>query len=155
MKKSNIKIIIVILLLIFFAMLYLIILDYKKDIKNNNDIKSYNYSKNWKITAKDNCYEMYINDNNAETGSYVYLLDKDDNLIYKIENYRINVNLYVMYYDISSTSKVIITKDKIRYNKDKSKKLKYIGPTTSSKSSNENKTITKKVGGSTIKNNGY
>lgn len=155
MKKSNIKIMIIVLLIIFCVMLYLILSSYNNDNKKNNDIKSYEYSKNWKITAKDNCYEMYINDNNAETGSYVYLLDKDDNLIYKIENYRININLYVTYYDISSTSKVIITKDKIRYNKDKSKKLKYIGPTTSSKSSNENKTITKKVGGSTIKNNGY
>ncbi len=155
MKKSNIKIIIIILLIIFCVMSYLIFSSYKNDNKKNNDIKSYEYSKNWTITANDNCYELYVNDNKAETGSYIYLLDKDDNLIYRIDNYRNSINLYVVYYDISSTSKVIITKENIKYNKDKSKSLKYVGITTSSVPNEENKTITKKAGKSTIKNQGY
>ena len=129
MKKNNINAIIIILLAIFCIMLYLIFSNYINNKRDDTD-ETYNYSKDWKVYKYDNYYELYVKDQGKENGSNIYLLDKDNNLICLLTGYNSNTNIYVSYYDISSTQKVIISKEKIKYNKDISKKVKYIGPTT-------------------------
>ena len=129
MQEKNIKIIIIVLLIILLSMIYLIFDSYTRDkniIKNTES----NEIKKWNINKYAEYYELYIDDNNKEDGSNVYLLDKNNNLIYTFKNYNKENHLYVALGDISSTSKVIISKDKIKYNKDISKDIKYIGPTT-------------------------
>ena len=99
-------------------------------------------SKNWKIHKYSDHYELYINDNEKDNGSNIYLLDKNNNLIYTFSDYRKNWYAYISYYDISATSKVIISKDKIKYNKDKSKSLKFAGTTMDNSTTNSNNNTT-------------
>ncbi len=129
MIKNGIKTIIAILTVILFVMVYLIYGDYKKEKKVNIATIS-DETKDWKINKYDGYYELYINDNNKKDNSKIYLLDKNNNLIYTFSDYKKDNHSYIALRDISSTAKVIVTSNKISYNKDISSSIKSIGETT-------------------------
>lgn len=124
-NKKSIKIIIIILAIIFAIMTCLIFSDYVQKKKINENISN-NVVKDWRIFKYEDYNELYVNDSSKEDGSNIYLLDSNNNLIYIIKDYNNSTSIYATFYDISATAKVIISKDKIKYNKDLSKDIKFL-----------------------------